>query len=105
MSSTQLVELLLAAGSAAGAATALGGVGWWLVGPRVRAGLETAVERVLADELAPVARQLDDHDRRLARVELAVHRLLNPSGLVELVELLDAVARHSPPPPPPREEP
>jgi hypothetical protein len=87
----QAWQVLLAAGAAVSAVTTVCAVGWWLIGPRIRDGVEAAVDRALTRHMA-------DQDRRIRRIEASLHTLLHPSALVELIALLDAVGAHAPPP-------
>jgi hypothetical protein len=86
------LELLALAAATTGAVATLAGAVWWLVGPRVRQGLERAVQRVLDPHLTA-------HDKRLARLEDGLADLLHPVTLLELRDLLDLLREHAAPAP------
>lgn len=67
---------------------ALAGLLWWLIGPRVRDGVERIVEHAVTPDLVDVS-------KRLAAVERALAELLHPVTILELRDVLLAAMRHS----------
>lgn len=105
-----MLEPLLTAATVVTAITALVGLLWWLVSPRVVRGVTNVCTAAVADALADLddrvtalARTVEKHhpaggdlDERVELLEIAVEHSHHPARLVELADLLALIRNNAP---------